>query len=63
MKFKIEDKVKPKIVEDKDCVKCELCDWLIAEPKELNNQKLCEQCYIGEIENPEHRLDCDYGRF
>lgn len=44
------------IIEDENCEKCELCGWLIAESKDVkfhNGRKLCEQCNLGEIENPE----------
>lgn len=47
------------VIEDENCEKCELCGWLIAELNDVkfhNKKKLCEQCYLGEIENPELTL-------
>ncbi len=37
---------------------CDLCDHeeIGLELKEHNGRKLCEQCYMGEVDNPEHAL-------
>jgi len=40
-------------------VRCDLCGWEIPTEREvyyLNGKKLCWQCWVGEIENPEHRV-------
>ena len=43
------------VVPNEDCIPCDFCDYLIPEPEEINGQKLCEQCYSEEVENPKHR--------
>jgi len=43
------------VVPNKDCIPCDFCDYLTPEPEEINGQKLCEQCYSEEVENPKHR--------
>lgn len=42
----------------KEFLKCDLCNYPItAETVKFHNgRKLCEQCYMGEVENPEHAL-------
>ncbi len=37
--------------------KCELCDYEEENLQEFNGRKLCNQCYQGEIENPEHQIE------
>jgi len=39
-------------------MKCYLCGYEEEEEnmKELNGKKLCEQCYRGEVGNPEHKV-------
>lgn len=44
------------VVPNEDCTHCELCNYLTPEPEEFNGRKLCEQCYLEEVENPKHRL-------
>ena len=38
--------------------KCDLCGWEIEDGEEyyLNGKTLCWQCWIGEVENPEHMV-------
>ena len=35
---------------------CELCGFQSRELQEYNGRNLCEQCHLGEVENPEHAL-------
>ena len=37
--------------------KCELCDFITDKLWLYNGRFLCWQCYIGEVENPAHRLE------
>ena len=36
--------------------KCALCGWEISEEEAKKYNNLCWQCWVGEIENPEHRV-------
>jgi len=36
--------------------KCELCGCQEKNLRLIAGHKLCEQCYLGEIENPEHTI-------
>lgn len=36
--------------------KCDLCGHKEKNLHPLAGHKLCEQCYLGEVENPEHAL-------
>lgn len=48
-----------KILEEfkgKDLKECELCGWKGRNMKELSGKTVCGQCYMGEVENPEHRV-------
>lgn len=38
-------------------VKCELCGFEELNLKMFKGRWLCKQCYMGEIENPEHQLE------
>ena len=53
--LKPQDIANIEVVSNEDCTHCELCDYLTPEPEEFNGQKLCEQCYLEEVENPKHR--------
>jgi len=44
-------------LEGKKSGACKLCGNLTPELKEFNGKELCEQCYMGEAENPEHKID------
>jgi len=45
-------------VSEEKQLKCELCGWKMDKGEEyyFNGKVLCWQCYIGEVENPEHAL-------
>jgi len=36
--------------------KCALCGYEISKEEAEKYNGLCEQCWIGEVENPEHRV-------
>jgi len=41
----------------KEKIKCELCGWEeTGSFKKYNGRTLCNQCYEGEVNNPEHAL-------